>query len=382
MLRPTGVSRGSRLLNRRCDGDEARTYVMTRVLLKTPLTPFSGYGNDGLGISLALMDAGDDLTLSPMIVQPPLPARVAMQLTRPIEPPYDLFLHHVDPEQCGLTQGEAKSGVQRVLWSMWEFNGMGAQFDVPIGPPDDLKNFRERLATYDTVVVYDEVTRQAFEPHLNGQRVVKVQGGYWSDDWRIDPQARSWTGPFRFCMVGALHQRKNPWIAVHAFNALKAKHGDDFDAELHVKTNLMVFHPAMEETYPGFKIHYTTWPQPVLKEFYKRMHCLLAPSWGEGKNLPALEAMTTGIPVIATKFGGHAEWMNPQWSYEVRFEMGEHVPGCGSARADQADMEAQMWHVYTHRDEVRRKGALAARTIPSMLDWSKVIERLKIQLSL
>jgi hypothetical protein len=39
-------------------------------------------------------------------------------------------------------------------------------------------------------------------------------------------------------------------------------------------------------------------------------------------------------------------------------------------------MKDALWHIYTHRDEARRKGALAARMIPQMCDWTVVLENL------
>jgi glycosyltransferase involved in cell wall biosynthesis len=355
-----------------------------RVLLKTALTPFTGYGMDGLGLAVALGNAGFDVTLSPTVVEPPLPAPVAALLTRPIEPMYDLVLNHADPASLGLSDGERRAGHKTMAWSMWEFRKMPDHFNEPFGPPDYFRNLKERLATYDVLGIYDEISREALLPYVTPDttEVIKLQGGYWSDPWLADPRDRDWSGTFRFCMHGALHDRKNPFAAIEAFNKLKADYGDDFDAELHLKTNVRVLHPAMEDAYPGIKIHYVTWSEKQLKEFYLACHCLLAPSWGEGKNLPALQAQTTGMPVIATDVGGHAEWLSKDWAYPLNFEWGEHAPGIKSARADVNHLADLMWHVYNHRDEARLKGEKASHIIPSMLDWAKVIDRLKAQLHL
>jgi glycosyltransferase involved in cell wall biosynthesis len=355
-----------------------------RVLLKTALTPFTGYGNDGLGLAVALGNAGFDVTLSPTIVEPPLPGPVAALLTRPIEPMYDLLLNHADPESLGLSPGERRSAHKTMAWTMWEFRSMPESFDKPFGPEGFHKDLRERLVTYDYLGVYDEVSKEALLPYTDPDvtDVIKLQGGYWADGWVADPRARDWSGTFRFCMHGQLHQRKNPFAAIEAFNKLKQEHGDDFDAELHLKTTIRVLHPKMEEAYPGVKIHYETWSERQLKDYYLACHCFLAPSWGEGKNLPALQAQTTGMPVIATDVGGHAEWLDKDHGYPLNFEWGEHTPGMKSARADVKHLSDLMWHVYTHRDEARMKGERASRLIPAMLDWSKVIDRLKAQLSL
>lgn len=343
-----------------------------RILLKSAFTPFTGYGNDGISLAQALVEHGYDVTLSPTAVQPPLPADVAMLFTKPIEPPFDVLLNHADPSSLGLSDGERRSAKQSVAWTMWEFTNLGPGFDEAFGP-DPLRTIEQRLDSYDLVMVYDEVSKQALESRTKSE-VVKLQGGYDSDAWNL-PLKRNWDGPFRFCMVGMLHQRKNPFAAINAFVQLRKEH-PELDVELHLKTVVKSLHPKMEETYPGLKIHYVTWTQKQMVEFYHSCHCYLAPSWGEGKNLPALEAMTTGMPVIATEFGGHAEWMKLVNAYPVQFEMGEHLPKMGSARADEQHLKEQMLHVATHREEARHRGELAARTIPAAMDWSKVVARL------
>ena len=45
--------------------------------------------------------------------------------------------------------------------------------------------------------------------------------------------------------------------------------------------------------------------------------CYVAPSYGEGLNLPALQAMSCGKPVIATNWGGHTEFIDPMISLPI-----------------------------------------------------------------
>lgn len=356
-----------------------------RVLLRTSLSQATGYGRDGIGIAQAFINQGWDVHLRPQAVDAPLPAEVAVLLTKTPDGPFDLFLHHSDPASLGLYPGEGRSAKTRVAWTMWEFTGLGPDFDEPIGPRGQERTIEQRLDSYDSLVVYDEVSKQALEPRTQ-RPVTKLQGGYVSEETAlllVNAVPRDWfSTPFRFCMVGQLGQRKNPFAAIEAFSKLKSEHGDDFNAELHLKTVDRTLHPKIEEVHPGIKIHYELWSRRQLLEFYLKCHCLLAPSWGEGKNLPALEAMTTGLPVIGPKFGGHAEWMADDWAYPVNFTMAEHAPGMGSARVSPDDLAERMWHVYSNRAEARQKGELAARVIPAMMDWDKVIPRLTMSLGL
>ena len=177
-------------------------------------------------------------------------------------------------------------------------------------------------------------------------------------------------------MAGRLHNRKNPWAAIRAFRALKQEHGDAFDAELHLKTTLENIPKQVEEWTPGIHVHYEWWPHERMRQFYESLHCYLAPSVGEGKNLPALEAQTAGVPVIGTLFGGHTGWMSPAFSYSVRFEIKEMNSAGPGAEADEEHLAELMWRVYTDRAEAKQKGEIAARTIPVSMSWRSVMLRL------
>lgn len=342
-----------------------------KVLLKTPLNPHSGYGTDGIGIAQALQGMGVDLYLDPSYVQTPLPKSVAGLLTKRLQAPFDLLLHHQDPGSLGISPSARRSAELAVAWTMWEFTTM-----------DNCKgrsSLRKRFKPYDAVFGYDQVSTEALRPYVPGP-LGTVQGGFWPDQWR--PIERDWhAAPFRFCMVGALHERKDPFVAIEAFRQLLFEDQDfAVGAELHLKTVQAGLHPAMEQWAPGLRIHYALWSQEDLRRFYGDCHVLLAPSRGEGKNAPALEFQATGGPVIATNWGGHQQWLSGQYGYPLNYQLAPlneaTTPNCRNARADVEHLKALMLHCFRNRDEVARKGRLAAQIIPSMCGWNQVIDRL------
>ncbi len=369
-----------------------------RVLLKAPLAPFSGWGQDGIGLAMALSRGGVAPFVLPLEVVPPLPRPVARRLAEPLRPPFDLLLAHVAADRSGLTSSEVIGSRTRVLWSMWEWTTFANHPDVDL--------IREHVRAYHAVVAYDPVSAGAFRSL--GQRVppvIEVQGGFDAAAWPA--VERSWRPPVRFLMVGHLTDRKNPMAALEAFGSLLEEHGvRRFDAELHLKvidrTNPLSWRPnrtldhqtvdllVPEVARPYVRharhsrrvfVHAGTWSRRALRQLYGRMHCLVAPSRGEGKNLAALEFMATGGPVIATSFGGHAVWIREEYSYPLRYELRPASWPVPTPEAQEADIDVRhlrelLWRVYNDLGEARAKGKLAATIIPRGWDWNIAVRRL------
>jgi hypothetical protein len=243
---------------------------------------------------------------------------------------------------------------------------------------------RKRLRWYDLVLGYDEVSLAALEPYIPRQvHRGALQGGFDAREWK--PLERDWhDGRFGFIMHGALGARKCPWTAIEAFIALKEEMGQAFaDATLalHTMAPGLIF-PELNGPLAKYrvKVFVDTFGKDTLTEFYRAGHCLLAPSRGEGKNLPALEMLATGGTVAATDFGGHRQWLSGDWAYPLPYTLGPTFPdkpwAAHDAKVSVADMRDTLWHIYTHRAEASRKGALGAQMIPKMCDWPVVLENL------
>lgn len=342
-----------------------------KVLLKIPLSSYSGYGQDGLSMAQALIRAGHDVYLHPSEVQAPLPEDVAQLLTKQLVAPFDVTIVHLDPSRLETDVHERLTTKKLVAWSMWEWES----FDNLTGR----SKLKKQLKGYDAIIGYDEVTAECFRPYYNGPIHV-LQGGYNQNE--LEYVERDWEGDtFRFCMVGVLSARKNPFAAIRAFTELCGE-DDNFDkhARLILKTvTPQGYFPRMEEVYPNLRIVYGTWPRELLLEFYENMHVLLAPSWGEGKNLPALEFLTTGGGVIATNWGGMANWLDEDYAYPVGYELKSMDPYTQKVRAAEVDhdeLKEAMRHAFYNRDEVKQKGLLASKVVPEEFSWDRVIEKL------
>jgi len=345
-----------------------------KVYLNLPLSTFSGYGNDGIGITEAFMRLGADVHLGPSAIQPPISPEIAGLLTKTAEAPFDLVLSHVDPGLLKVAPGTKEVSSTVVGWTMWE----SSTFDN-LAAKDTL---RENFENFDVLVGYDNPTAENLKDYFDGP-VIKVQGGYDPEEWVY--YDRDWhSEDFYFSMIGVLSPRKNPFAAIQAFSQLRQEH-EDFaqHARLMLKTTAPGLHSKMEDVYPGLRIFYDVWDKETVKDFYRNTHVLLAPSLGEGKNMPCLEFQSTGGPVIATNWGGMAEWLDPSYAYPLKYEMGEAVPpapGAEMAWVELEDLKAKMLHVFRNRNEAREKGFHASQIIPQIRSWDAVLDRLFLQL--
>ncbi|MGH3853346.1 MAG: glycosyltransferase [Pseudonocardiaceae bacterium] len=372
---------------------------VARVLLKTSLSPHSGWGQDGIGVATAMIRTGQAPFLFPLEVAPPLPQPVTRLLVRPLRPPFDLLLAHVSADRSRLPSVELAASRQRVLWSMWEWTTFANHPEI-----DDI---RRNMSAYDTVVAYDPVSAGAFRslgPSV--PPVLTVQGGFDAAAWPY--LERLWRPPVRFLLIGYLTDRKNPMAVLNAFAALLDQHGPArFDAELHIKfvdrMNPLISDPplrsqvldetaAVPEPAQEYLLkargqdrvfpHVGTWSRKALLRLYASMHCLVAPSRGEGKNLAALEFMATGGAAIATRVGGHGVWLDDSYAYPLRCTLRPATWPVPTAYAEEADADLEhlqetMWRVYTNLGEARAKGMLAATAIPAGWDWSVALRRLR-----
>lgn len=242
---------------------------------------------------------------------------------------------------------------------------------------------RDRLRWFDIALGYDETSAQCLAPFVPPKtRLGVLQGGYDSGDWK--PADRDWFGDrFGFMMHGQLGSRKQPWVAIQAWHKVKEEHPEFAPAymSLHTSAPGHIF-PELNGPFEKsrIKVYVEAWDRPTLQEFYGGHHVLLAPSRGEGKNLPALEAATTGAVPCVSRVGGHMQWAGGDWAYimdgTLEPTFGDKPWGARDVRVSVDDMAAMFWHIFTHRTEARDKATLAQEIIPKTCDWQVVVENL------
>jgi hypothetical protein len=140
---------------------------------------------------------------------------------------------------------------------------------------------------------------------------------------------------------------------------------------------------ALPENSPPVGLLYTqNLPGYQLGALYRSTDCLVLPTRGEGFGMPILQAMACGLPVIATDWGGHTDYMTAEISYPLR--VARLVPagsGAGQwAEPDSEQLQELLRHVYKNRKEAQQKGLAASERILTHWTWQHAAQRIKDRL--
>lgn len=357
-----------------------------RLLLRAPFNRYSGYGNDGVDIARFLAKQGVDVYPWPTSFFPGLPRDFTDLLTKTTPKgagAYDVTLQFCPPFDIRVQNGKPGRNISQpgvpielakvhVGWSMWEKTQLtkNDMYGHGVG-------FRP-WQYLDWMYVTCQMNVGAFA-HFDPRTEFRVLP--CGIDGELYPVIkRSVLGPTKFCMLGELHVRKDPFVALQAFIDLKREHGDKFNAELHFKSNHGAIPPQLAGVVEGVFVEHGYWPYEKVIAWMHEMHCMLGPSRGEGNLKPPMEFMATGGTVIVTNWSGPENWLHSDFAYPLDYELQPvdlaQPDGPYEAKASLEHLKKLMWEVHTNRVEVSRKGLKAADWIRWVASWDKIIARL------
>lgn len=219
------------------------------------------------------------------------------------------------------------------------------------------------------------------------------------DPGRFHPGIRRVPDPSgNFVFLGNFEwgERKNPGMMLRAFNGA-FRHDEpaifvcrilNRDPSIDVSGEIR----ALELSELGGRIHFIVnreLPHYQLATLYRSADCFVTSARAEGWGLPLMEAMACGVPAIATGWGGHTAFIDPDDTWILpaartipAVSRCPYYEGFSWGDPDEGDLAQLMRHVYEHREEARLKGLRASARIRSQFSWSqsaaKMIERLKV----
>lgn len=116
----------------------------------------------------------------------------------------------------------------------------------------------------------------------------------------------------------------------------------------------------------------------------REMDAFVLPSRGEGFGLRGLEAMATGLPVIATNWSGPADYLDPADSLPLSYRLvdANAVPIGGDrlfgnwAEPDETHLRSLLRWVYERRPEAAAMGQRAAARVAARFTWDQIARQL------
>jgi glycosyltransferase involved in cell wall biosynthesis len=327
----------------------------------SPLRADVGYGSAARNLVLALDRTGIDVAIAPFGNQP------VEGLERFFEPvngwdrlgfyfdyrsrPQDMLCQHV------------------VTYTMWEATR------VPAGMVEAINRTSSLLYV---------PCKQNVASYLDSGVKVPVKVLHLGVDSRAFPFIpRERSDVFTFGTFGDLHVRKGIDVLIRAFRDEFRRH-EPVRLILKSTDSLSAYAADDARIVPICAVM----DQEQLLELLRQMHAFVLPSRGEGFGLCGLEAMSTGLPLIATNWSGPAEYLDNRDSFPLSYSLvqaaGAEVHGMKYfgqwAEPDYEHLRHLMRWVYEHPAQTADMGKLASARVHRDWTWDRVAEQAREEL--
>lgn len=341
----------------------------------------SGFGTAARELAFAMEDFGVNVKLD--VIGPkvgPFSQETALRLqqmeNRPDEP--DKVLVTIDPHYIG-----RRTDYRKVIsCTMFETTKAPAIYAAGINLENGLiapNRFNREAFRNAGVTVPIEIAQYG------------VDADFYSPEGARDRAGES-EDTFVFLSVFGWSDRKGPDVLVKAFL-------DEFDTDepvvLIIKTHgggisdfsMDWYHEAaaksMNPRKPRTRVLSEGMRPEEMAALYRGADCFVLPTRGEGVGLPILESMASAVPVIATGWSSHMEFLGPDSGYLIPYKLVPahplwytdfYQPDMLWADPDGGALQTLMRRAYTLRDEARAKGQ-HGRLVARHWTWKRSAEQ-------
>lgn len=316
-----------------------------------------GYGSAGRQLLLALARRGVGITVAPSKNQPPAGFE---RFHTPVVDWGRLALYYDYRIEPGVLPAE-----RIVSYGMWESTAVPASHISEINA---------------STILYLVPCRQNIESYRAcGLRVPMRVLHHGMDPEKFPFLEREPSGVFTFGTFGDLSPRKGIDVLIRAF---QREFLPNEPVRLLVKGTSSTAAYAVDDPRMTFVDGFME--RDALLAFLRSMDVFVLPSRGEGFGLCGLEAMATGLPLIATNWSGPADYLDPDDSFPLDYRLVEtggiasnHVryDGCW-AEPDEEHLRVLMRWLYEHPAEARANGERAARRVHAAWTWDRAAAEL------
>lgn len=232
------------------------------------------------------------------------------------------------------------------------------------------------------------------------EKLFKIPEGIDSGQYCPTAKAVTWPGKksFNFFSVFVWDYRKGWDILLKAYLSEFKKHEDvalvlkvsefsntfsEIQQEMFQYVRSLGFNPG---SVPDVLLINHFYNSNQMASLYASCDAFVLPSRGEGWGRPYMEAMSTGLPTIGTRWSGNLEFMNDKNSYLIDIEgLRDVTPtdvfkGHQWAQPSLEHTMALMREVYENREQAREKGRIARQDILDNWTWAKAAEKIEHRL--
>ncbi|MEO0166746.1 MAG: glycosyltransferase [candidate division WOR-3 bacterium] len=247
-----------------------------------------------------------------------------------------------------------------VLFTMWETE------DLP-------RNYVEGLKQADFIIVPCEHNKRLHQKYVD-KPIEVCQEGCDTEIFKYKKREFPQNGkPFRFLWVGAPNPRKGYEEMAFICQMVKDVPG----IEIYLKTTMTDrFEVRGNVIFDSRNISIEE-----MVNLYHSANCFVLPSRGEGWGLTLVEAMSTGLPCIAPRHTGIADFFDDYVGYTVKWELKEiDLPHYNLKTScpfpDPFDIFHRMVYVVKNYKEALQKGKKASERVRNKFTWEKAGLRL------